>query len=69
VAELAHVQQLLKELEPLLATGSMGASELIAQHGKLHKATFGLQGYELVRQIEHFLYEDALATLKAIRER
>jgi len=62
------VRQVLAELEPLLATASIQANRLIETHAALLKAAFGPLGMELEQHIEHFLYPEALDTLKRARE-
>ena len=62
------VRQVLAELEPLLAASSMQANQLIETHAALLKAALGPLGAELEQQIEHFLYPEALETLKRARK-
>jgi len=62
------VQRVLTELEPMLRTSSMQANQLIETRAALLKAALGPLGAELERQIEHFLYPEALATLKRARQ-
>ena len=62
------VRQVLAGLEPLLATGSMQANQLFETHAALLQAAFGPLGAELAQRIEHFLYPEALETLKRARQ-
>jgi two-component system sensor histidine kinase/response regulator len=62
------VQQVLAQLEPMLAMSSMQANQLVETHIALLKAALGPLGSELEQQIEHFLYPEALATLKRARQ-
>ncbi|MBU0622345.1 MAG: PAS domain S-box protein [Gammaproteobacteria bacterium] len=62
------VRQVLAELEPLLATGSMQANRIFATHAALLKAALGPLGAELEERIEHFLYPEALETVKRARQ-
>ena len=63
-----EVRQVLAELEPLLAAPNAQANQIIETHAALIKAALGLLGAELEQQIEHFLYPEALETLKRARE-
>jgi two-component system sensor histidine kinase/response regulator len=58
------VRQVLDELEHLLAAANMQANRLIETHAALLKAALGPLGEELEQRIEHFLYPEALETLK-----
>ncbi len=62
------VRQVLAELETTLAASSMRANQLIDTHAALLGAALGAPGAELQRQIGHFLYPEALATLKQARQ-
>jgi len=62
------VRQVLAELEPLLATSSMQVNQVFETHAALLKAALGLPGAELEQRIEHFLYPEALETLKQVRQ-
>jgi two-component system sensor histidine kinase/response regulator len=62
------VRQVLVELEPLLATGSMQANRIFETHAALLKAALGPLGAELELRIEHFLYPEALETVKLARQ-
>jgi two-component system sensor histidine kinase/response regulator len=62
------VRQVLAELEPLLATGSMQANQIFETHAALLKAALGPPGAELEQQIEHILYPEALETVKRVRQ-
>ena len=62
------VRQVLAELEPLLAAGSMQANRVIETHSALLKAALGALGAELEQRIEHFLYPEALETMKRARQ-
>lgn len=64
----AVVRQVLAELEPLLRASSMQANQLMETHTALLKSALGPWGLELERRIEHFLYPEALETLKRARE-
>jgi two-component system sensor histidine kinase/response regulator len=61
------VRQVLAELEPMLAVANTGANDAMETHAALLKNALGPLGLELERQIEHFLYPEALATLKRAR--
>ena len=63
----SQVRQILDELEPLLDNASMQANLLVETHAVRLKAAFGLLGEELEQRIEHFLYPEALETLKRAR--
>ena len=63
----AAVRQVLAELEPLLAASSMQANQSSKTHAALLKAALGPLGAELEQRIEHFLYPEALETLKRAR--
>ncbi len=62
------VQQVLAELEPWLAVGNVQANQFVETHAALLKAALGPLGVELERQIEQFLYPEALETLKQARQ-
>jgi two-component system sensor histidine kinase/response regulator len=64
----ARVRQVLAELEPLLATGSMQANQIFETHSLLLKAALGPPGEELEQRIEHFRYPEALETVKRVRQ-
>ncbi|MDD5030591.1 MAG: Hpt domain-containing protein, partial [Rhodoferax sp.] len=64
----AMLRQVLAELEPMLRASSMSANHLIETQGALLKATPAPMGEVLVRQIEDFLYPEALETLKRARQ-
>ncbi|HZW25951.1 MAG TPA: PAS domain S-box protein [Gallionella sp.] len=59
-----EVRQVLAELQPLLAASRMQANLLVETHAAQLKAALGPLGAELERQIEDFLYPEALETLK-----
>jgi len=61
------VRQVLADLEPLLVNGNTQANQIIETHAALLKAAAGPLGEELERQIECFLYPEALETLKHAR--
>ncbi len=61
------VHQALTELEPLLVASSTEANEFIETRAALLKAALGPLGTDLERQIESFLYPEALETLKRAR--
>jgi two-component system sensor histidine kinase/response regulator len=61
------VQKVLTKLEPLLKASSVRANQVIEPHAALLKAAFGPAGVELVQQVEHFLYPEALETVKRAR--
>ncbi len=62
------VRELLAELEPMLAASSIRANQVIETHAALLTAALGPLGAELEQRIEHFLYPEALATLKRARQ-
>jgi two-component system sensor histidine kinase/response regulator len=62
------VRQVLAELEPLLATGSMQANQIFENNAALFKAALGPLGAELEQRIEHFLYPETLETIKRARK-
>jgi two-component system sensor histidine kinase/response regulator len=68
VADRPAARRVLAELEPLLAASSIQANRLVEENAALLKATLGPVGGELERQVEHFLYPEALETLKRWRE-
>ena len=59
--------EVLTKLEPLLKASSVQANQLIEPRAALLKAAFGPLGAELVQQVEHFLYPEALETVKRAR--
>lgn len=61
------VRQILTELELLLAASSIDANKLIETHAVLLNTALGSLGVELARQVDYFLYPEALETLKQIR--
>ena len=61
------VKQILDELEPLLDNASMQANLLVETHAARLKAALGSLGDELEQRIEHFLYPEALETMKRAR--
>ncbi|MDO8988967.1 MAG: response regulator [Sideroxyarcus sp.] len=63
----AVVRKVLAELEPLLKSSSMQANQVIETHAALLNAAFGALGAELQQRIEHFLYSEALETVKRAR--
>lgn len=63
------VRHVLAGLEPMLAASSMQANQIIDAQAALLTAALGPLGAELQRQIEHFLYPEALATLKRAQEK
>ncbi|MBU1666736.1 MAG: Hpt domain-containing protein, partial [Gammaproteobacteria bacterium] len=63
----AHLEQVMNELEHLLAQSDAHAGQLAADSRSLLHAALGDVGDELLRQIEHFDYETALATLRNAR--
>jgi hypothetical protein len=63
----AVVMQVLDDLEPLLATSSMKANILFEANTPLLKTALGILGDGLEQQIGHFLYPEALATLRQAR--
>ncbi len=58
------VHQVLAELEPLLAASSMQANDVFEENLARLKTALGPLGVELERQIENFLYPEALQTLR-----
>ena len=62
------LRQWLAELEPLLKASNTQANQMIKQHAPLLKAALGAQGLALEQQIEHFLYPEALDSLKQARK-
>ncbi len=64
----AAVRRVLDELEPLLAASSMQANDIFEENAALLKAALGSLGEDLERQIEDFLYPEALLTLKRARQ-
>jgi CheY-like chemotaxis protein len=58
------VWRVLEQLEPALAGSSMRANRMIETDGVLLKAAFGSLGTELNQRVEHFLYPEALETLR-----
>ena len=62
------VRQVLAELEPMLTASSMQANDVMETHVALLKSALGPVGVELEQQIEHFLYPEALKTLKQARK-
>ena len=64
----AVVRQVLAELEPMLAASRMQANQIIETHAALLKAALGPLGTELEQRVGHFLYREALQTLKRARE-
>ncbi len=64
----ALVQQVLTELEPLLATSSMQANQIFETHAALLKAALGALGETLEQQVQGFLYPEALETVRQALE-
>lgn len=64
----AAVRQLLSKLEILLEKSSIQSNHLIDAQSVLINAALGSLGGDLMRQIKNFLYPEALATLKRMRE-
>ena len=62
------VRQVLTELEPMLKASSMQANQVIETHAALLKVALGSLGAELQQRIEHFLYSEALETVKRARK-
>jgi len=60
-----RLEQVMNELEHLLAQSDAHAGQLAADSRSLLRAALGEAGDELIRQIERFDYETALATLRA----
>ena len=65
----AVVRQVLAKLEPLLKASSVLANQIIETHAALIKAALGSSGTELIYQVEHFLYPEALETIKRARQK
>ena len=66
IVDWAEVRRVLVELEPLLADSSMRASLLFDNHSELLVAALGPWGVELAQRIDHFLYPEALETLRQL---
>ena len=64
----ALVRQVLAELVPLLAAGSMQANQIFDKHAALLKTALSPLGTELEQRIAHFHYPEALETLKHARQ-
>lgn len=62
------VRQVLAELEPVLAASSARANLIIGTHAALLKDALGPLGAELAQRIEHFLYAEALETVKRAQQ-
>jgi len=62
------VRQVLAELVPLLASGSMQANQNFENHAALLKTALGPLGTELEQRIVHFRYPEALETLKQVQQ-
>ncbi|WP_036665488.1 PAS domain S-box protein [Paludibacterium yongneupense] len=59
------VRKVLAELEPLLDSSDTQANQIVQTHGALLKSALGPAGAELQHRVEHFLYEEALETLRS----
>lgn len=64
----AAMRKVLAELELSLAASSVQANHLIETHAPLFKTALGPLGAELEWQIEHFLYPEALQTLRQAQQ-
>lgn len=62
------VRQVLTELELFLTASSIEANKLIETHAVLLNTALGSLGAELARQVDYFLYPEALETLKRGRQ-
>ncbi|MBU4263581.1 MAG: response regulator [Proteobacteria bacterium] len=62
------VRQVLAELEQMLAASSAQVNQIIETHAALLKVALGPLGAELEQQIGHFLYAEALETVKQARQ-
>jgi hypothetical protein len=61
------VKQVLAALEPLLAASSMQANLLFDAHAQPLRKAFGPSVTELEQYIGHFLYPEALQTLRRMQ--
>jgi two-component system sensor histidine kinase/response regulator len=64
----AALRQLFDELEPLLAAGNTQANQLCAAHATALRAAFGQRATELEQRVDHFLYPEAMDTLRQLRQ-
>jgi two-component system sensor histidine kinase/response regulator len=62
------LQLLLLQLRPLLESSNMHSNQLVREHEELIKCALAERGQELIWNIEHFLYPEALQTLDQIGE-
>jgi HPt (histidine-containing phosphotransfer) domain-containing protein len=67
-ANPVRLEQVMNELEHLLKQSDAHAGQLAADSTAQLRAALGDRCDEFLRQIEHFDYEDALATLRAARK-
>jgi len=67
-ADPAHLKQVMNELEHLLAQSDARAGQLATDSSSLLRDALGEPCDELMRQIERFDYESALATLRNARK-
>jgi len=63
-ADPVRARDVLKQLEPLLATDDIRAGDLFAANQPLLLATLGAEAMQLERQIERFDFPQALATVR-----
>jgi two-component system sensor histidine kinase/response regulator len=66
-ADWPAVRRVLVELEPMLADSSLEANQLVERQALLLRSALGPVGAELERRVAHFLYPEALETLKRAR--
>jgi len=64
-----EVADVLARLEPLVAAGNTAANQLYAEAAEALAAACGQDARTLGRQLEDFDYDEALATLRDLRER
>jgi HPt (histidine-containing phosphotransfer) domain-containing protein len=63
----AETDEQLARIEPLLAISDMAVNALVSQAASTLRATFGSIGERFLRQVDSFDYEQAMATLKNMR--
>jgi two-component system sensor histidine kinase/response regulator len=61
------VRQVLAELEPMLTASSVLANQIIETHAALLRTALGPLGAELEQRIRHFLYPEAMETVRRAR--
>jgi signal transduction histidine kinase/HPt (histidine-containing phosphotransfer) domain-containing protein/FixJ family two-component response regulator/HAMP domain-containing protein len=67
--DLSHLQDLLADLEALLAAGEAEARPFVEKHAALLHGTFNEVGERVVRFVKAFRFDDALGIVRELRAR